>query len=199
MTITKAEILTEVNSRTARQETNIDSQIKAVLLDLTIDFPFIKNRLDMNTTKDDPDYPLPSEVYRNVEIVALAKIGKEPTPLDRISTFAGYLSLLHSSTTTGIPTSYIIHNKILYLYPTPDDAYPLTIIGSALEQDPNSVGLPDEFEEAITEGTCYKLYESKGLASTSAAQDHLVFYQDAVRKLKKIHREDIEFIHYHDL
>jgi len=71
MALSKANILTQVNKRTARSETDIDSLLKAILLDLTIDFPFLKGEFYRSTIAGQPDYGV-GDTFRNVALVKVS-------------------------------------------------------------------------------------------------------------------------------
>jgi len=196
MSISKTTILTEVNSRTARAETDIDSILKAVLLDLTIDFPFLKGEFYRSTIAGTPDYGV-GDTIRNVELVKI----DDKDPLIKINTWEEYQKLIAEETEADRdePTRYIIHDRILYLWPTPDDVYTVTIYSSYIERDVNTIDLEDNFEEVLIEGACFKLYESKGLGASPPAVLHLNLYKDQVDKLKRIYSDSHDRVEYNDI
>ncbi len=176
MAISKSTILTEVNNRTARSETDIDTILRAVLLDLTLDIPALKETAYTTTTAGQAEYSLSSfpEDIRSIEV---AKID-DNTPLKRLNSFKDYLALIADQTSADYdePEYYIVYNNSIYLYPTPDDSYTLYVYGTCLELDEDEIDLPDVYQEAIIEGCCWKLYESKGLGTHPSAQAHLQNY-----------------------
>lgn len=197
MSISKQNILAEVIIRTARTDlTNIDSILKAVLLDLTIDFPFLKGEFYRSTVAGTADYGV-GDTLRNV---ALVKID-DKAPLEKINTWEEYQALIAEETASdrAEPKRYIIHNKVLYLWPTPDKVYTLTIFSSYIERDVDTIDLDDNFEEALIEGSCFKLYESKGIGSSPPGQVHLGLYTKAVEQLKRIYSESADRVEYHDI
>lgn len=196
MPISKASILAEVNSRTARLETNIDSLLKAVLLDLTIDFPFLKGEFTASTIKGQPDYTL-SNIQR---IVTVVKIDNN-RPLNEINTWEEYQALIAEETESNwnTPDRFIVNNRVLYLYPTPNDTYTLTIFSSCIEKDVDSIELDDNFEEVINSGCEFMLYRSKGLGSTPAAVLALQLYEKLKESLKKIYTESAQRVDYQDI
>jgi len=196
MSLSKAAILVEVNNRTGRSETDIDSILKAVLLDLTIDFPFLKGEFYRSTIAGTPDYGV-GDTIRNVELVKI----DDKDPLIKINTWEEYQQLIAEETEADRdePTRYIIHDRILYLWPTPDAIYTLTIFGSYIERNVDTIDLEDNFEEVLIQGCCFKLYESKSLGASPPAVLHLNLYKDAVDKLKRIYSESAERIEYNDI
>jgi len=196
MALSKANILTQVNKRTARSETDIDSLLKAILLDLTIDFPFLKGEFYRSTIAGQPDYGV-GDTFRNV---TSAKID-DKEPLIKLNTWEEYQKLIEEETESDWeePTRWIIHDRILYLWPTPDKIYTLTIFSSYIGRDVDSIDLEDNFEEVLIEGVCFKLYESLGSGSSPQAQVHLGLYRDGSEKLKRIYSESSERVEYHDL
>jgi len=196
MALSKETILTEVNKRTGRKETNIDSLLRAVLLDLTIDFPFLKGEFTTPTEAAQPDYTL-DDIHRKVSLVKI----NDKDPLEKINTWEEYQELIAEETESNRkePKRYIIHNRVLYLWPTPDKIYTLTIFSSYIERDVDTIDLDDNFEEVLIEGSCFKLYESKGIGSSPPGQVHLGLYTKAVGQLKRIYSESADRVEYHDI
>lgn len=196
MPLSKENILTEVNKRTARVETDIDSILKAVLLDLTIDFPFLKGEFTTPTEAGQPDYSL-GDIHRKVTLVKI----DDKDPLEKINTWEEYQELIAEETESNRkePKSYIIHDRVLYVYPAPDKEYTLTIFSSYIERDVETIGLDDNFEEVLIEGSCFKLYESKGIGSSPPGQVHLGLYTKAVEQLKRIYSESADRVEYTDM
>ena len=196
MAISKSKIIEEVNSRTARKETNIDSLLKAVLLDLTIDFPFLKGEFSTTTIKGQADYTL-SDTQR---IPTMVKIN-DKTPLNEINTWEEYQNLIAEETESNwdTPNRYIIHDRVLYLYPTPNDIYILTIYSSYIERNVDSIALDDNFEEVLNSGCEFMLYRSKGLGTSPAAVLALQLYEKQKEGLKKIYSESAKRVEYNDI
>lgn len=201
MAILKADILSEVNKRCERAETDIDSILKAVLRDLTITFPFLHVEAETSTQAGKANYNL-EDFPENIRKVDIVKID-DGEPLDEIRTFTDYQTLIAEETSADYdePTSFIVYRDVLYLWPTPDDVYTLTVFASVLEDDVDDIDLPDRFEEAIIEGCCFKLYESLGEGNTEAAKVHLGLYTDAVNKLRslEIEKSNAKSVVYNDI
>lgn len=204
MAITKENILTQVNSRTARAETDIDSLIRAVLLDLTIDFPFLQGEFTTDTIAGQHNYTL-GEVTINGKTIFLRKVTKvkvdDKGPLELINTWQEYQALIAEETSSDRkePNRYIIYNGVLYVYPAPDTTYTLTLFASYIEMDAASIGLPDIFIEVLIEGVCFKLLESKGMGNTPQAIVHKGLYDEAVGKIMKVYSVVGTRVEYHDI
>lgn len=197
MAILKLNILTEVNKRTARAETDIDSILKAVLMDLTIDFPFLKKKhTDISTVKGTPNYSL-DDTWRKIELIKI----NDKAPLEKINTWEEYQELIAGETESNWrePKTYIIYNRILYLYPTPDKIYTLTIFTSYIGRDVNSIDLDDNFEEVLITGCEFMLYRSKSLGTSPPAVLAMQLYERQKEQLKKIYSEAGERIKYSDI
>jgi len=196
MSISKSTILAELNKRTGRAETNIDSLLKAILLDLTIDFPFLRGEFYRSTDPGTPDYGV-GDTLRKVTAVKI----DDKEPLKIINTWEEYQQLIAEETEADRdePSRYIIHDRILYLWPTPDAIYTLTIFSSYIERNVDTIDLEDNFEEVLIQGCCFKLYESKSLGASPPAVLHLNLYKDAVDKLKRIYSESAERVEYTDI
>jgi len=204
MAISKDNILSEVNSRTGRAESSIDNLIKAILLDLTIDFPFLKREVYTGTVAGQADYAIDEFTGDNItEYFRTVLFGKidDNEPLIEFANFEAYQEAIADETQADWdePEYFIIYDGVLYLYPTPDDSYTVTLFVTSVLNDPDNIILPDMFEEAIIEGCCFKLYEAKGQANNPAAKVHLSLYQDMVRKLKRLHNFPINQVTYNDI
>ncbi len=199
MAITKANILAEVNKRTGRAETDIDSQIRAVLLDISLDVPVIKSEVSKLTIVGTPSYSLASDNLRKVDAVTI----DGGFPINKIASFEEYLELVADETNAdrNKPASYIVHNQSLYLYPTPDAVYTVKIYESAVNLNEDAILLPDIYEELMIEGCCFKLLESKGIASTPQAQAHASLYGNLKSQLSvlEIKRSCSGKIQYRDI
>ena len=197
MALSKTTILAEVNKRTARAETDIDSILKAVLMDLTIDFPFLKKKhTAISTANGTPNYSL-DDTWRRIDLIKV----DDKAPLEKINTWEEYQELIAEETASNRaePNRWIVHNRVLYLYPTPDAVYVLSIFLSYIERDVNAIDLDDNFEEVLIEGTCFELYKSKGMGGKPEALIHKASYIEAVAKLKPIYSDVPDRVEYHDI
>ena len=204
MAITKEDILTQVNSRTARRETDIDSLIRAVLLDLTIDFPFMQGEFTTDTIAGQHNYTL-GEVTINGKTIFIRKVTKvkvdDKGPLEKINTWQEYQEMIAEEVESDRdePNRYIIRDGVLYVQPAPDTEYTLTLFASYIEMDADSIGLSDIFTEVLIEGVCFKLLESKGMGGSKQALVHQALYKEAVGKIQRIHFEGGDRVAYIDI
>jgi len=190
--ITKQAIITAVLNRTARRASELtDSEINASLLALSLDVEGLSKECKTTTSTGRAYYDLtalPKRV-RNLKAITIETGNvSDNTFLKKFKDFEQYRGLIVSETTADqdIPTSWIIDGDYLYLYPTPDGNYTLTLNYSGLEFNADSIELDDIYFEAIVARTCYELYTNKGLTGTEQAQTQLSKYQDWVRKLNKL-------------
>ena len=184
--MTKSEILTEVNARTSRSETNIDTILEAVILDFQTIIPVVFAQYTTSSVSGQANYSVADLPAGDIISV---KTGTN-SPLIKISDFRVYQQWIEDETSSDYdePEYYIIVGDVMYLYPTPDDVYTITITVAENVLDADNIYLPDYYKEGMIEGACFKLYESKGLASTPQAQSHLVLYRDQLNKLETIER-----------
>lgn len=204
MAILKASILTQVNSRTGRGATDIDSLLKAVLLDLTIGFPFLKGEFTAPTVAGQHNYTL-GEVTVNGKTIFIRNVTKvkvdDKGPLRKINSWQEYQGMIAEEVESdrGEPTSYIIRDGVIYVTPSPDTEYTLTVFASYIEMDVSSIELSDIFIEVLIEGCCFKLLESLSMGGTKQALVHQALYKEAVEKLQSIHSEGGDKVAYIDI
>lgn len=173
MAILKATILTEMQNRTGRTDvTNIDVELASVLLDMSSAYPFLHKSGSLTLTANVATASLPSD-YRKDEGI----IGLDPVA------FADYLALAAAGTAAGTPTAYAISGKTAYFYPTPASNTTKTLYYSYDANDVNAIAFSDEFNEAIIEGVCYKVYERKSMGNDPAAMVHQQEYQRLLTNL----------------
>lgn len=183
MSILKAEILSQVNSETARAETNIDDIIRDVLTDLSLDIDTPVKHAYCRTEVGTAIYDLSSypEIFKKVDCVKI----NTGEPLKKIESLEQYQALIADETTADYdePDSYFIHNNAVYLYPTPDAIYNLNMFATTVEADENDIDVDDVCKPAIVQGCIYRLYASKGLGANTFAQTHLQLYMQWKEKL----------------
>lgn len=123
MTITKAEILTNLNAKLDRSETDIDEEILAALKWLSLKDDFLWVEAYVNTIIGRKYYSLPLDYKDMIEI----KVA-DNRPLRKI-TWEEYQTLIADETSANRaePTRYCIHGGFWYAYPTPDAIYKVTL------------------------------------------------------------------------
>ena len=114
-----------------------------------------------------------------------------------------YLSHRKDETTADEdePVEFCVHNKNLYPYYVPDASYTGYLDYYAWEDDPDNIQLPDEWEECIVEGTCFKYLEAKGLGQKATALTHKALFEDWKLTLSGVvqNREGMKFNQYNDI
>lgn len=180
-TMDKDTIKTEVARRLERKVDDItDAEIKASLLFVSLKLPELSGECTTNLIIGQAGYDLRSLPNKFKRLVsARLDDGQRDDTLYKINSFDEYQSLMAGEEVADYdePEAYIIFNDILYLYPTPNQEYTLRLFIEGFELNPDSIGLPDEYEELITSYACYAVLKNKGLARTDEAQGHL---QDAL-------------------
>ncbi|HPV97924.1 MAG TPA: hypothetical protein PLZ78_08870 [Spirochaetota bacterium] len=176
MSILKANILTEVNRRCNRNLSNVNYEIRAVLIDYSLVSETVCTEATTNVVAGTASYDLLTfpEPFRTADAVKI----DDNDPLVRIRTMAEYQALIADETSADRdePEAYLIYNNMIYLHPTPDTTYTMTIYASSIQMDEDSILLPDHMEEMLIEGVCYKVYEGLGQGKAAHAIPHLENY-----------------------
>jgi len=180
MSITKAKILTAVNKRLARNETDIDQELKAVLEDVALVIPVFNSTYEATTVASQRSYPLDDLPVRDIISVQI----DGDIPLTKIGDFPAYLSMIAGDAQEEEPKKYCIEGNRLYFAPIPDKEYDITLTISDLSLNVDSIDLPDRYEELLIEGACYKVLGSYGLLGTEQGQTHVALYRDLRDKLE---------------
>jgi len=182
MSILKADILSEVNRRCNRNLSTIDYELRAILVDYSLDIETYCIEAYCSTVAGIASYDLLAfpEAFRTVDAVKV----DDNEPLQRIRTFAEYQALIADETSADRdePEAYIVYNNMIYLHPTPDAVYTLTLFASSIQNDADSIGLPDYMTEMIIEGVCWKVYESLGQGQMPYATTHMNSYLNSKQK-----------------
>lgn len=175
MTITASAVMAEMQVRTGRTDvTNIDDELKAILVDLSLSWPFLQTSGTVTITANTYSTDLPTG-YRTVRNV----VGLSQISLPELMRFRQF------ETTTGTPVRYALFNDDIYVHPTPATNTTLTLFYDYVSNNIATIAFPDEFAEAIIEGVCFKTYEGKGmLGSDPAAAAHLDLYREQKELLK---------------
>lgn len=176
MTITKTALRTAVNNRTNRNETQavIDVYLKAILNDVCVTGPFLRTSASLSFAASVSVADMPAD-YRTAEAVA-GLIEKS---------FFDLLAFSNTLTTEGTPEFYAVHDKKLHIWPTPSTSTSVTVHYTQIDDDVDTIALADEFQECLTEGCVYKLYEDKGMNEEAAA--HKGLYDEQLAKLTAIY------------
>ena len=175
MAITKASILTAVNSRTGRVETDIDTILSSILTDICLTGPFLKTSTTLTFSASDAVESFPSDCLAVLAVGGLT-----------YKSFESLLKFQQALTSEGTPEYWTAHNKSVHLWPTPNAETALTVYYVQLDDDVDTIALSDEFWECIAEGCCFKLYESYGMAEEAAV--HKGLYDEQLAKLLPLYQ-----------
>ena len=142
----KATILTQVNKNCKRSETDIDDILLAAMIEISTRTGILTTVATGTTTAGQAFIAAPADLAGN--LVYSIFLGTDK-PLDRI-TWKQYLN----DNTTG----WCLYKKKIYLRPNPEGGIAYSLEYSQLDLLVASIQLPDEYEPAVVELTCAKLY-----------------------------------------
>ena len=187
MSIAKADILTAVNANLNRSETDIDREIKAILVDLSIHIPEFHLSATASTIAGQGGYTLRNfpEDVRAVDAVRIIG-GLNEEPLNRIASWEDYLHMIADETSSDRdePDAFIVYSDILYLYPTPDVAtYTIEVFASKIENDVDDIDIPDSFQPALEDGATWEKAKNLQLGNESENQ---IFKAEYIEKRKSL-------------
>lgn len=176
MAIAKADILTAINGRLNRAETNIDLEIIEAVEDLGRRGNFLAAADTMNTVANISSYAEPT-LLRGVKELTI--IGASD-PLDEIS-YTQWLRLM-SSTVTREPKKWARWNGKFYLHPIPDAIYAITrdhwlYHGSSAD----AITFADKYGTAVKLMCCHLVSRNLGL---DQAKMYYGLYEGEVEKLR---------------
>ena len=183
MAITKADILTAVKTRTSRSElTNIDDILGNILVDISSRWPFLETSDTLTVAINTSSITMSTltEQFRSM----IAVVDPNDNVLTPLASFQMFLALLDASATTAVPTKYTVYNETLHVYAPAVAEIVLTVYHSFFTSDVNSIDFPDFFDEAIIEGTCFKVFEdlSEGF-NQQFGLFHKAAYESEIEKL----------------
>lgn len=176
-------------------ESALKSSINKALSELwcSYPFPFRVKELNFSTKINVADYSTP-----NGNILKKSVNGSQVYSV-RIGT--NYLQFIDNYETlepkTGLPTSFTIKNDLIYLYPTPDNIYPVSVeyltlaIGESdfgdaiytLENDNDSINIPEKYETIFKNALITK---SMLYAIASETDENYSGYKEQFAKAYKI-------------
>ena len=178
MSMTNAQILTEVNARTNRAETDISTIRNAVLTDLSMAWNFLEKTSSVTVSAAAQSAALPSGCIKVKSVTDSSGKVLQPVSIEELLNFQAV------NPATGVARKWSQHNDSLYVYPAPTSETTYTAYHSYESVDVDD--FDDCFDEAIVEGCCFKLYESLGLlGELPAAQTHLELYRAQLETLKQ--------------
>ena len=153
-------VLTFVNRRLRRSETNIDTELQSVLDDLS-QGPYIAGVDESQSISDDEEYlAKPDEYFSMISIVLNDGTSDRP-PLKPFP--GGYKAYKKergnvSSVYTSHPIYYVVWGDYIWLYPIPGQTYTARIDYHKVHaQDVDTIEFSDEWRRAINFGTTFEV------------------------------------------
>ena len=144
MAFTSASILTMVNARLNRLETDIDDKLIDTLQNLASRGDFIESTATVSAVDGTQSYTEPSRI-KTVESI---KVSDDELPLEKI-TMQELQRRYAIDSSEGVPVAYARHGGNLFVFPTPDDSYTLTVYYFAFHAASTTIEFEDRFREAV--------------------------------------------------
>lgn len=197
MTITKAEILTHLNSELNRTEDDIDEHILEALKDLSLQDEFLWIEATVDTIVGRPYYSLPLDYKKKLSI----RVDDENSM--SLIDWGEYQALIANETSADrdMPNRFCIHGGFWYGYPTADAIYSCTIYYNAFILESGAVddiAFRDIFRNAIYAKT--KAQYCRSLGWIERAKEYEVDYQLLILpSLKKLIQRQVRQVQYTDL
>lgn len=189
MSFSGANVLTAVNDRTNRAETEIDQELKAVLTYLSREHDLLVASGTIAFADGDKDYDIPTNYKDTVAIIVVDSDGRRSKPLTKIS-FERYLARRGGEidgTCENEPKEFAVFNSVIYPWPVPNEAYSSSEHHYKTYHSRSSIAtitFSDLIMEAVVEGCCFWLNKSFGLAETPAAKTHWAAFTREINRIK---------------
>ncbi|MDI6787079.1 MAG: hypothetical protein QME51_01755 [Planctomycetota bacterium] len=208
MTIVKATLLTNLNNALGRTETSIDVVLARALILLTVKYPALRKNTTFSVVAGDARYSatVSGELatdFRDVVSIRLNDGTKYKTPLVRLPSWADYLERIAEETTADRdePTHFIVYNRSIYMWPTPDATFTAYLEYSAIDAEVGSIELEDAFEPALQYLLEFCYLEYKGLGTTADATLKAQLAADAIKDIVYLrgNQDAPQFVKYNDI
>ena len=180
MTISKANILTEVQNRTGRGTSisDIDDELLYIMREVSSRIPgACQKTATVTVSASAKSVSLPSDF-----VVPLGLLDPNDNPLSLIS-FTEYLNYLQADPDAAATvTKYAINDGNIYVHPKPTAQTAFTLYYSYEEDDVSSIGFDDVFKICLVEGVCYHIEAGLGVlgAIPEQAITHLSLYEKQI-------------------
>jgi len=180
MSITKANILTQVRARTGRGSdlVDIDDELAWVLFDLSSRVPgMVQKSSSVTVLAAAVSAALPSDCVAPLAVQTEAGAFLDPVVFNVYLAFANALTV-----TAATPQRWAPFAGNLYVHPAPTAEVDLTLHHTYDEDDVDSIGLPDVAELACIEGTCAQVEAGLGLVGEPNPDNvgHRALYEQQV-------------------
>jgi len=193
MAITSAEILTAVNRKLNRSETDIDTQIKEILYDISSRGNFLKSSSTITAADSTASTSAPDLMK---EPIALYITGGNY--LDEI-TYDEYMQFIEdqSSVSESEPEQYALLDDTFYWKNRPDTDYTVNIDYYKYHADSTTVEFDDRFRWAIYDGVAMAV--ARDLKLTDQFQIQGVSYEAKIASLLANIKEQPKITKYRDV
>jgi len=167
MAITKAAILTFVNDQLSRSETDIDNQILSVINDLRFLSILEAQSTDL-TLSDGSEYFAEPSDFKDPISITLNDGSNDLAPLLPFpGGYKGYMDEMRgpASGCESTPLYYARFNGNIYVYPTADQAYTITLdYYKKHDLDADDIEFDDDFTNCFNFGATYYTAMKRGLS-----------------------------------
>ena len=166
MTISKSDILSDVNARLGLSETDIDAEILVAIQQTVSLAPQLAEKTDTVEIADtEYSQDLPSG-FAALEAVADA----DGLPLEKVDRIGDLLMKFRANSTAGDPTHYCIYADKIFVHPKSDGGHTLTLYEEYFDTSADDIHLPDNAQEALTESVCWQMEVERGLLGATPEQ-----------------------------
>ncbi len=189
MSFIKANILTEVNSKTGRAETDIDNIFIGVLTKLSRDHDLLWAQGAIALDDGTKSHAVPADYKETIAIVVIDSDGNRSEPLTEIS-FREYLKLREhevDGSNENEPKKFAIHNNLIWPWPVPNKDYTSSEHHYSKYHSVtvfDTITFSQLIQEAVIQGCCFGVYEKYGQSQSDAAKGHLTAFREEVRRIK---------------
>ena len=182
MTIAKATILTTVNARLNRAETDIDAKIVTVISQICSRVPgILQGTTALNLLVNTNSIALPTDFVAKRSLTNSSQV-----PLKWVQTLAELQARFSAVATAGTPKEWTIFRNMAYVYPTCSAATALTMHYCYEDSSADDITLPSDAAEALIEGVCVLIELAHGTAAgeiTSETVTHKKFFDEEIAVL----------------
>ena len=180
MSITKANVLTQVRARTGRGSdlADIDDELAWILFDLSSRVPgMVQKSSSVTVAAAAASAVLPSDCVAPLAVQTAAGAFLDPVAFNTYLSFANALTA-----TAAAPQRWATFKGSLYVHPAPTGEVTLTLHHTYDEDDVDSIGLPDAAELACIEGSCAQVEAGLGLVGepNEEGAGHRALYEQQV-------------------
>jgi len=168
MTILKATILEDANSRLLLSETNIDAKVLKAIQEIVSVVPGITETSGVITISDGSYGGTLPTGFVAANYCTLTNASG--VPLEHVKDFADLLALRRSDAAAGTPASWSIYGSNIQVHPKSDGGHVVNLFYENEDTSADSITLPDCAGEAVLELVCWYLEVERGMVGTLTEQ-----------------------------